>query len=234
VTSTRLRWETSYRIVAARVPRVAIFEEIARPEDLDNVLAIEALTNDRLREAVEAIRLVPPADRVVGPGASFIMAPFAYVRPGRFSPNGVLGVYYAGDVLATAIAETSYHRAHFYADTCERPLVAEQRVIEASIAAVVARAADETKCAALLDPNAYTASFAFGALAHSAGLDGVVYPSVRRSDGTCVGIFRPRCVTNARTTKYLGYRWNGRDIDDVFEISSLTSNYPQEPGARDE
>jgi RES domain-containing protein len=232
VTSTRLRWETSYRIVAARVPRVAIFEEIARPEDLDNVLAIEALTNDRLREAAEAIRLVPPADRVVGPGASFIMAPFAYVRPGRFSPNGVLGVYYAGDVLATAIAETAYHRAHFYADTHERPLVAEQRVIEATIAATVAVAADETNSAALLDPDAYGASFAFGARAHTAGLDGVVYPSVRRSGGTCVGIFRPRCIGNARTTKYLGYRWNGRAIDDVFEISSLTSNYPQEPGAR--
>ncbi len=232
MTSTDLRWETSYRIVAARVPRVAIFEEIARPEDLDNVLAIEALTNERLREAAEAIHLVPAADRVVGPGASFVMAPFAYVRPGRFSPNGILGVYYAGDSLATAIAETAYHRAQFYADTRERPLLAEQRVIEASIAGTVAVAADEANSAGLLDPNSYGASFVFGSIVHAAGLDGVVYPSVRRPEGTCAGIFRPRCITNARTTKYLGYRWNGREIDDVVEISSLTSNYPQEPGAR--
>ena len=138
MTSAGLCWDTSYRIVAARVPRVAIFEEVARPEDLDNILAIEALTNDRLREAAEAISLVPAADRVVGPGASFIMAPFAYIRPGRFSPNGVLGAYYAGDSLATAIAETSYHRAQFYRDTQERPLVAEQRVIEATITGTVA------------------------------------------------------------------------------------------------
>jgi RES domain-containing protein len=232
MTSTGLRWETSYRIVAARVPRVAIFEEIARPEDLDNVLAIEAITNDRLREAAEAISLVPAADRVFGPGASFIMAPFAYVRPGRFSPDGVLGVYYAGDTLATAIAETAYHRARFYADTHERPLVAEQRVIEAAIAATVALVAAESNRAALLDPDSYTASFAFGAAARSSGLDGVVYPSVRRPEGTCAGIFRPRCITDARTTRYLGYRWNGTEIDDVFEISSLTSEYPQEPGAR--
>ena len=232
MTSTDVHWETSYRIVAARVPRVAIFEEITRPEDLDNVLMIEALTNDRLREAAEAIQLVPPADRVVGPGASFIMAPFAYVRPGRFSPNGVLGVYYAGESLATAVAETAYHRAQFYADTQERPLVAEQRVIEATIVGAVAVAADEANRDALLDPNSYLASFAFGSVAHTSGLDGIVYPSVRRPEGTCVGIFRPRCIANARTTKYLGYRWNGREIDDVFELSSLTSNYPQEPGAR--
>jgi len=232
MTQIDLQWETSYRIVAARVPRVAIFEEVARPEDLDNVLAIEALTNDRLREAAGAIGLVPQADRVVGPGSSFVMAPFAYVRPGRFSPNGALGVYYAGDSLATSIAETAYHRAQFYADTKERPLIAEQRVIEASIAGAVAVVADERNHAALLDPNSYVASFAFGAHVHGTGLDGVFYPSVRRPDGTCVGMFRPRCMSNARTTKYLGYRWNGHEVDDVFEISSLTSNYPQEPGAR--
>jgi RES domain-containing protein len=228
----QLRWATSYRIVAARVPRVAIFEEVTRAEDLENVLAIEAIANDRLREAAGALHLVPPADRVVGPGSSFIMAPFAYVRPGRFSPDGALGVYYAGASVATAIAETAFHRAQFYAETHERPLVAEQRVIEATIAADAAVAADEPNSGALLDPNSYIESFAFGGRAYAAGLDGVVYPSVRHPAGTCVGVFRPRCISNARTTKYLGYRWNGRRIDDVFEISSLTSNYPEEPGAR--
>lgn len=232
MTHQLLDWPTSYRIVAARVPRVAIFEEVARPEDLDNVLAIEAMTNDRLREAAGAIYLVPDGDRVVGPGASFIMAPFAYIRPGRFSPNGTLGVYYAAAALETAIAETTYHRARFYAETNERPLVAEQRVVEAAIAADVALAVDEPNANALLDPNSYAASFVFGGAVYAADLDGVLYPSVRHAGGTCVGAYRPRCIRDARTTKYLGYRWNGREIDDVFEISSLTSNYPPEPGAR--
>ena len=227
-----LHWRTSYRIVAARVPRVAIFEEVARPEDLDNVLAIEAMTNDRLREAAGAIHLVPPEDRVVGPGASFVMAPFAYVRPGRFSPSGALGVYYASASLATAIAETAFHRGRFYAETRERPLVAEQRLIEGSIDADMAVAADEPNARALLDPDDYAASFIFGQSVYAAGLDGVVYPSVRHAGGRCAGVYRPRCIRNARTTKYLGYRWNGQRIGDVFEISSLTSNYPAEPGAR--
>jgi len=232
LTKSSVRWETSYRIIAARVPRIAIFEEIARPEDLANVLAIEALANDRLREVARAISLVPAEDRVVGPGSSFIMAPFAYVRPGRFSPNGVRGAYYAGHVLATAIAETAYHRARFYAATNEKPLTAEQRVVEAAIAGVVTRTEAEKNRAALLDPDSYAASFAFGEKVYAAGYDGVIYPSVRHATGTCVGIFRPRCVTNAKTTKYLGYRWNGIAIDDVFEMTSLTSTYPDEPGAR--
>jgi RES domain-containing protein len=233
MTTVDVSWATSYRIVAARVPRVAIFEELARPEDLENVLAIEAFANVRLREAAQTIHLVPVEDRVVGPGSSFVMAPFAYVRPGRFSPAGIHGVYYAGDVLATAIAETAYHRAKFYAATSEKPLTAEQRVIEASIAGVVTEASAEANHAALLDPDSYAASFTFGARSYEAGHDGVIYPSVRRATGTCLGIFRPRCVKNARTTKYLGYRWDGKTIGDVFEMTSLTSTYPDEPGARE-
>ena len=232
MTPVDVRWETSYRIVAARVPRVAIFEEIARPEDLENVLAIEAFANDRLREAAQTIALVPAEDRVVGPGSSFVMAPFAYVRPGRFSPGGVRGAYYAGESLATAIAESTYRRAQFYAATDEKPLTAEQRVIEAAIAAVATDANAEANRTALLDPDSYTASFVFGAQAYAGGHDGVIYPSVRRASGTCLGVFRPRCVHNAHTTKYLGYRWNGHRIDDVYELTSLTSQYPDEPGAR--
>jgi RES domain-containing protein len=235
VTGTALTWETSFRIIAARVPRIAIFEDVARPEDLDNALAIEAIANDRLREAVQAIRLVPTHDRVVGPGASFVMAPFAYIRPGRFSPGGVRGVYYAGESLDTAIAETSYHRARFLADTNEKPLIAEHRLIEARIAGTVVDvgAAPKKTQTAVLDPDAYGASFDFGAKVDAAGHDGVLYRSVRRRAGTCAGIYRPRCVHDARTTMYLGYRWNGRTIGDVFSMKSLTKHYPPEPGARE-
>jgi RES domain-containing protein len=227
-----LRWATSYRIIATRIPRVRIFEDVAAPEDLDNVLAIEAITNDRLREVAETIRLVPIADRVVGPGSSFIMAPFAYKSLGRFSPNGALGAYYAAESLSTAIAETSYRRRTFYAATNELPLVAEERVIEAAIAAKMAIASDESDAPALLDPDAYAASHRFGARVYDAGADGVVYPSVRRASGECVAVFRPRCISNARTTKYLGFRWDGAEIVDVFELRSLTQTYPEEPGAR--
>jgi hypothetical protein len=30
---------------------------------------------------------------------------------------------------------------------------------------------------------------------------------------------------------YLGYRWDGSRIEDVFRIESLSGSYPEEPGA---
>ena len=225
--------DPTFRVVSARVPRVSIFEDLVRPDDLKNVLAIEALTNDRLREAAGAIHLTDVSDRVNGPGASFVMAPFAYIRPGRFSPGGRRGAYYAGESLETAIAETVYHRARFFAATAELPTIVENRVIEATVAgAFVSVDGRDARNAAVLHPDSYDESFRFGAAVFDAGHDGVRYTSVRHPRGTCFAVLRPKCVRNAHTTKYLGYRWNGQCVEDVFEMRSLTCAYPDEPGAR--
>jgi hypothetical protein len=146
----------------------------------------------------------------------------------------VRGVYYAGESLQTAIAETVYHRARFFAETKEQPLLSENRVIEARIEGdlVDVFAAPAKTRRAVLAPDSYSASFSFGARAYESGKDGVLYQSVRRPEGTCVGIFRPRCVQGAHTTMYLGYRWDGKAIQDVFRIESLTTSYSEEPGTR--
>ncbi len=225
-----LRWATSFRIIAAHLPRIDIFEKVASPADLEAVLAVEALTNPRLLDAANALRLVPPADRVTGPGATFVMAPFAYPHRGRFG-DGSYGIYYAARTLATAIAETVHHRAVFLADTSEPPGVFEHRVIEAQIAGGFADAARERNAAALLAPTEYGPSIVFGAHVYAANGDGVVWPSVRAPRGRCVGVFRPRSIRDAHSAAYLGYRWNGAAIEDVFRIESLSGVYPEEPGA---
>ncbi|MDB5026976.1 MAG: hypothetical protein JWO66_665 [Candidatus Eremiobacteraeota bacterium] len=228
---TAVAWDRSYRIIAARLPRIDIFEDVADPADLDAVLRIEALTNPRIRDLEGAIRVVPPDDRVTGPGATFVMAPFAYPRASRFT-DGSFGVYYAGETIETAVAEHGHHRARFLADTAEPPGVFDHRVIEASIEGALDDVARERRASALLDPDGYDASQAYGAKRNAAGSDGLVWPSVRRRGGTCVGLFKPRLVRNAHSAYYLGYRWDGTSISDVFRMESLTGTYPSEPPTR--
>jgi hypothetical protein len=50
----------------------------------------------------------------------------------------------------------------------------------------------------VLSPTSYAASQAFARSLLSAGSAGIVYPSVRRSKGTCLVCFRPALVTNVR------------------------------------
>ena len=83
----------------------------------------------RLRDEVGDIRLVPPEDRVSGPGASVIMAAFTHLNPSgsRFS-DGACGVFHAANDLDTAIAETRHHRERFMRATGQPRMELDMRV----------------------------------------------------------------------------------------------------------
>ncbi|HEY3847802.1 MAG TPA: RES domain-containing protein, partial [Acetobacteraceae bacterium] len=116
-------WPQAWRIIAARYPPIAFFERLSvDPAAWEALLALEELTDPRVRDAVGEIALVPPEDRISGPGASDVMAAFTHLNPqgSRFS-DGSYGVYYAAAALETAIAETVFHFAAFARDSADPP-----------------------------------------------------------------------------------------------------------------
>jgi len=122
-----LRWHRIYRVVAAKHPPVNVFEDIVGARQLDMAWHIESLTNDRLRDESGELPLVADEDRLQGPGASIVMAPFTHLgRPSRFS-DGSYGVYYAARSLETAVRETAFHRGRFLAATSEPPCEVDMR-----------------------------------------------------------------------------------------------------------
>ena len=126
---SRVRWRRTYRLIRTVYPPVDLFEDIADPADWQLLAEAEAKTNPRVRDEIGAIHLVPPARRVSGPGAGWVMAPFCHVsrdRPSRFSDGGY-GVYYAGNRFEVALAETVYHFGRFMAATDEEPATADYR-----------------------------------------------------------------------------------------------------------
>ena len=74
-------WRNAVRIIPSVFPPIDLFERVARPEHLDAVHAIESAFNPRLRDAVGDLSLVPRDERIVGPGAGYIMAAFTHVSP---------------------------------------------------------------------------------------------------------------------------------------------------------
>ena len=127
----RVDWPAATRIIASRYPPIDLYERVSPdPAVWDALVAAEMLTNPRLRDEVGDIRLVPVEERVAGPGASYVMAPFTHLNPkgGRFS-DATHGAYYAASDLPTAVAETSYHFARFAADAADGPRYEDMRVI---------------------------------------------------------------------------------------------------------
>lgn len=214
-----IRWRPCHRILPTRFPPIQLFERVADPADLEAVLAIESLSNSRLRNEVGELSLVPSEERVSGPGSSYIMAAFTHIAPdgGRFTDR-TYGAYYTAGDLETAIDETVYHRERFLRATSERPMELEMRVIRATLKA------DLHDLRGLREHNPdiydlldYGASQRLGRALRAAGSWGVVYQSVRREGGQCAAVFRPRALSSCRQAQHLGYVWDGTRISHVYE-----------------
>lgn len=216
---TPIRWQPCYRIVPSRFPPINLFEQVAYPEDLEAIFAIEAMTNERLREEVGELQLVPPEDRVSGPGSSAIMAAFTHLNPqgDRFT-NGSYGVFYAGNTIETAVAETRYHRERFLAFTDEPAQEIDMRVYAVDLDAELhdIRGMRDSH-PGYYHADSYASSQELASRLRDSGSDGIIYMSVRHQDGECVAVFRPRLLSACRQERHLCYVWNGTDISAVYE-----------------
>ncbi len=219
-----MRWPEATRIIASRHPPIDLFERVsADPAVWEALIAAETLVNPRVRDELGEIHLVPPADRLSGPGASYVMAAFTHLNPkgSRFS-DGSYGVYYAGRDFRTALRETAWHFARFAADSRDGPRYEDMRVLVGRIDARLHDVAGLPPAigATILDPDSYGASRAFAAALREAGSSGLVYPSVRDPGGRCVAAFRPPVVGLPRQTRHLKYHWDGRRVGRYFDYAT--------------
>ncbi len=212
---TRIRWPKTYRIIRSIHPPINLFEDIADPRDWDALAAVEAKTNPRIRFEIGDLGKVPAARRVSGPGSSLVMAPFVHcstLRPGRFS-DGSYGIYYAGDSEDVALAETIHHHEKFMRATSEEAgWTADFRVL---IGSVDRDLHDVNAVPGVLDPDDYGASQAEGRRLRAGGSDGLVWRSVRKPDGACIGVFWPDVVPIPVQGRHYSYHWDGRRVDFV-------------------
>jgi hypothetical protein len=219
----RVLWRNAVRIIPSVYPPVNLSKSVAAPEHVDAVQAIEGAFNTRLRDAVGDLALVPRDERVLGPGAGYIMAAFTHISPdgSRFS-NGTYGVFYAAQREATAIAETRYHRERFMRATNQARCELDMRVLEVTVQASLH---DLRRMRSVMPDiyrtDDYTASQLLGGALRAGGSNGVVYDSVRHDGGKCIGAFRPRLLSHCRDWKHLRYVWDGIRITDVFEVRRL-------------
>lgn len=202
-----------YRLIPSKYPPIDLFDDVASPEEFDAVFLIQAQTNPRLRDSVGEIERVPPSERQLGvTGAGYIMAAFAHVNPdgSRFS-DGSYGLYYAAREVETAIAETVFHLTRFYRATREPAQAIDMRALRGDFSACLL---DVSQDAAALAPDSYGHSQRLGMRVQREGRDGIVYPSVRRTQGECYALMRPKAIHQVIQAAHYRYAWTGQ----VFEV----------------
>lgn len=218
--TTRIVWRRSYRIIPARYPPIALFERVAEASDWDALLAVESLTNDRIRDEVGDIALVPPHQRVHGAGASWVMGAFTHIGwPSRFS-DGSYGVYYAARTQECSIAETIHHHQRFLGATREPVCTTDMRVLVGGIDGALhdVRSSAVRNPRGIYDRDDYSASQAFARRVRTDGAGGIAYRSVRLIGGECAAAFQPTVIRPLpRAERFLSYHWNGRNIDRYWD-----------------
>jgi hypothetical protein len=217
---TTVDWPRSYRIIRSIHPPIDLFEDIADPEDWEALASAESKTNPRLRDSLGRLDLIPPARRVGGPGASWLMAPFVHVspdRPGRFT-DGSYGVYSAGNAAETALREVAHHHARFMRATAQEPGWTTQ--FRMLIGHVARDLHDLTGIDPVHAPDDYSASQALGRALRAEGADGVLYRSVRAPGEYCVGIFWPDAIPVPVQGDHYDFHWDGTQVDRVHNRST--------------
>ncbi len=220
---TRLTWRTAYRIIPSLYPVAGIFDDVTNPADLQVILELEAATNPRVLDEAGELAMVRPEDRIAGVGATPVMAAFTHTMASRFS-DGTYGVFYAAHDEPTAIAETAYHRARFLRNAGLRSEIVQMRVYRASIDGTFNDVRGKSTRAAIYAPNSYEASQRYARpLYLKNAVDGIVYRSVRRREGECVAVFRPRRVRSCNVLRHLEYRFEDFELTAVLAVDDVTN-----------
>nr|WP_246700465.1 RES family NAD+ phosphorylase [Variibacter gotjawalensis] len=148
------------------------------------------------------------------PHANFVNAAFAYFRPrdlNRF--NGTdQGAWYAALSVETCQAEVEYHLTRELTRVGEYNATVEYAEMFASFAGEFVDLRGVVPKPECLDPDTaigYPAGNALAAITRAAHHNGIVYPSVRHTSGTCLVALWPSAVQSVAQGQVLRAVWSG-------------------------
>ena len=215
-TSDFARRDTVRLISTGRLKDRVLLPLAANPGALEDLAALESVTNGRLVAQETGLPQLDPRELVFGrAGHSFINAAFTHTRPGgnRFNDDN-RGAWYCAFDSATSIAEVSYHLTRELEAVGRFENITDYAELIADFFGFFhdLRAVDiEAEAALHKDPAvAYPAGQSLARqLLADASSNGIIYPSTRHAGGTCLVCFRPDLVQNLRQGGIWRLEWQG-------------------------
>jgi RES domain-containing protein len=203
------------RLVSSARLREAVMAPLAdNNEELDLLAEIEGATSGRRLAEDRGTASLPASELVHRVAhAKFINASFVYAKPRqimRFNPSD-RGAWYAALAVETCIEEVGFHLTQALADANDFNAVVDYGEMLASMAGMFVdlRGTPGHPCH---DPDpaiGYPAGNLVAAQARAADLNGIIYPSVRHSGGTCIAALRPNVVQSVVQGAMHRLTWSG-------------------------
>jgi RES domain len=209
------------RLVSTARLRDPVLLRLVDPSLLDDLAEIEGATSARLRDESLATSLFPSGR----PHSTFVNAAFAYFRPRELNRfNGPeRGAWYAALEVETSIAEVAFHIRRELDRVRDYNAAVEYSEMWASFAGDFVDLRDVAPAPDCLHPDpavGYPAGNLLAGQAMAAGLNGVVYPSVRRPDGTCLVALWPHVVQSVAQGRVIRLAWAGHPDPTVEHVDN--------------
>lgn len=213
-----------HRLINTKYPSIALFDDVASPEEFEMLYAIQSMTNPRLLDEAGDISLIDHSEIPFDcqRGRSYAVAPFTHINPngGRFN-DGLFGALYLASTDQTAALEVKYHQQKYWQNieglAYDRFLFRQLLITHKSSPVYVVDSSD----AAILNPDCYSASQQLARNLKKDGYLAVEYSSVRSENGVCWALFTPKLVCDVVQSSLLEMIWNGEKIAEVNKVNHL-------------
>jgi RES domain-containing protein len=204
----------------------SVLTRIADSEShLKDIFDLDDRTNDRLLAEHQLLPGIGAHELVFGfPYSSIVNAAYTHADPLGSRFNGPdRGAWYAAFELRTSQAEVAFHKT---VQLAEINRFEDEVTYDDYLADFNAEFHDLREAAGFascLAPNSYVDSQWLAERLLAEGSLGVVYPSVRKPQGTCVACFRPALVTNVRRGSTIRFAWTGGPVPKIEEVGKPTA-----------
>jgi len=197
-----LRQDDTHRLIPSRHSDESVLNRLAEDEkQLEELFELDGATNDRLLGEANMLPGIGVHELLFGVAyAHIVNAAFTHAHPAgsRFN-SPTRGAWYAAFELETAEAEITFHKTQELTEIHWQE--SETFTFHDYLADFRADFHDirgDEQYSDCLDPDSYRDSQKFATELLASGSAGIIYPSIRNSDGTCLVCFRPALVTNVR------------------------------------
>jgi RES domain-containing protein len=179
-------------------------------DDLAKIFDLDNATNERFLAENGLLPGIGIHELVFGvPNYRIVNAAFCHAHPlgSRFNAPD-RGAWYAAFELETAQAEVAFHKWQELVEVnwLEEEVTYDNYLADFSADFHDIRGDSFREC---LDPESYVASQELAMRLLASGSLGVVFPSVRKLNRSCVACFRPALVTNVRKGGAYEFTWAG-------------------------
>lgn len=211
-----LRQDDTHRLIPSRHSEGSVLNRLAEDEkQLEELFELDGATNDRLLGEANLLPGISVHELLFGVAyAHIVNAAFTHAHPTGSRFNGPdRGAWYAAFELETSEAEVAVHKARELIEiNWQESETFTYHDYVADFRADFHDLRGDARYSDCLNPNSYGSSQLLATELLASGSAGIIYPSVRRPDGTCLVCFRPALVTNVRQerTVTLAFHYPGQ------------------------